>query len=251
MKVMEMHWILLRIVITISPYLLQPDYVGVVVLFCCFCRHRQESLSHPHRCHDSYNHNHYYTHHHLHQHTITNTMNNTSTMKFTKTSGVDKGPQILRRSVLPNFPIIKEVCGFFRTGFRLSDTRLCTERCGSKFANNYGGATSYRFAGAPTNYLRHWQAQRNLSSAPSQQLLQVSAPSNLASPPQSWSQIPSSPLVWYHHQLHNDPFPKLTTSDVQHISPFCDTVLLEYTLCQPSVLLSVLAYQENTEVILR
>lgn len=239
--------------ITISPYLLQTDYVVIVVvlLFCCFCRHRKGSLPHPHRCHDNYNHNHYYNHHHLHQHTMTNTINTTSTMKFTKTSGVDKGPQILRRSVLINFPIVKKVCGFFRAGFRLSDTGRCTERCGSKFGNNYGGAPSYRVAGAPTIYLSHWRAQRKLSSAPSQRLLQVPAPSNLVSPPQSWLQMSSSPLLWHHHHRHNAPFLKLTISDVKRISPFCDTVLLELPLCQPSVLLSVLTCQESTEVILR
>lgn len=148
---------LLLFVITISPYLLQPDYV-IVVLFCCFVVIvviDKDLSPHPHRCHDNYNHIHYYKYHNLHQHTITNTMNNTSTMKFTKTSGTDKGRPILRRSVLPNFPIITKVCGFFRARFRLSDTRRCTESCGSKFANNYGGATSYRVAGAPTNYLSH------------------------------------------------------------------------------------------------
>lgn len=133
---------LLRTVITISPYLLQPDYVVVVVVCCCcfvvFYLHRQGSLPHPHRCHN-YNHYHHYKHHHLHNHAITNTMNTTSTMKFTKTSGVVEGRQILRRSVLPNLPIIKMVCGFFWAGFRLSDKRRCTERCGSKFASNYGG----------------------------------------------------------------------------------------------------------------
>ena len=160
-------------------------------------------------------------------------------MKFTKTSGEDKGPQILCRSVLPNFPIIKKFCGFFRVGFRLSDTRRCTERYGSKFVNNYEGATSYRVAGAPTNSLSHWRAQRKLQPAPSQQLSQVPTPSNLASPPQSWLQMPSSLLLWYHHHPHNDTFLKLTTSDVQRISPFFDTAVLGHPVCQPSVLLSV------------
>ena len=128
---------------------------------CCFCRHLQGSFPQPHRCQYNYNRNHYYKHHHLHYHTITNTMNTTSTMKFTKTTGVDKGPQILRRTVRPNFLIIKKFCGFFRAGFRLSDRRRCTERYGSKFADNYEGATSYRVAGSPTNYLSHWRAQKS------------------------------------------------------------------------------------------
>jgi hypothetical protein len=59
-------------------------------------------------------------------------------MKCTKTSDVDKQRQILRRSVSQHLAIIKTVWGFLRVGLRLADTRQCTERCGSKFANKWG-----------------------------------------------------------------------------------------------------------------